>query len=145
VIRVAQLGIAMALLGIVITFMGLFPGLIGFPPTPGVGVTQILLMIGGLSLLILGALTFVRFMFYANQPLTLAQQIGIRLALTGLTFAALGALADVLGFGSNLRRLGEDILFGPIQMVGLLISFGAASAGVMLFALAGQPEVTRDE
>ncbi|MEO0566021.1 MAG: hypothetical protein AAF125_28195, partial [Chloroflexota bacterium] len=64
-VRVAQLGIAVALAGIVMTLVGLFPTLIGFPLTPGIGVMQILLMIAGLILLVLGGLLYVRFTFYA--------------------------------------------------------------------------------
>jgi hypothetical protein len=143
-VKVAQLGIAVSLLGVVVTLMGLFPGLMGVNPTPGLGVIQILILQTGFILLIMGALLYVRVMFYANQPLTLLQQVGIRLALTGLTFTALTALADVLGFGSNLRVADGDILLGPLQMTGLLISFAVASLGVILFAVAGNPVITEE-
>lgn len=143
-VRVAQLGIAVALAGIVMTLVGLFPTLIGFPLTPGIGVMQILLMIAGLILLVLGGLLYVRFTFYAWQDLTLAQEIGVRIAFTGLTFLALSALADVLGFGSNLRPTGEEIVLGPVQMIGILVSLGFASIGVIVFAVAGTPELMEE-
>jgi hypothetical protein len=143
-VRVAQLGIALALFGIVITLIGLFPTLIGFTPTVGIGVIQILTLMIGLMLLILGALLYVKFTFYATQNLTLAQQIGIRLSFTGLTFATLAGLADILGFGSNLRALGEDVLLGPIQLAGILVSFGVAALGVVVFAVAGTPELIEE-
>lgn len=143
-VKVAQLGIALTLLGIVVALMGLFPRIIGISPTPGFGVVQILIILMGFTIMILGGVVFVRFMFYANQPLTLAQQIGIRLALTGLTFAALTALADFLGFGSNLPLEGEDVLMGPFQMVGMLTSFAIASLGVIIFAVAGEPEISEE-
>ena len=143
-VRVAQLGIVVGLIGVVVTLVALFPTLIGVRLTPGIGVLQILVLIVGLILLILGALLYVRFTFYAHQTLTLWQQIGVRLAFTGLTFAAMAALADVLGFGSNLRMNDEDVLLGPIQLIGILASFGVASLGVVVFAVAGGPPLTEE-
>ena len=144
-VKVAQLGIAVSALGIVIALVGLFPGIVAIPPTPGVGVIQILVIVFGFSTMILGALIYAKFKFYAYQQHTLTQQIGIRIAFTGITFAVLSGLADVLGFGSNLRVDGGDILLGPIQMSGLIFSFFFAAAGVVIYALAGEPELTEDD
>lgn len=143
-VRVAQLGIVVGLLGVVVTLIGLFPTLIGLSLTPGIGVIQILVLLVGLILLILGALVYVRFTFYAHQALTLAQQIGVRLAFTGLTFTAMAALADVLGFGSNLRAEGNEVLLGPVQLIGILAGFGVAALGVIVFAVAGEPQLTEE-
>ncbi|MEM6281223.1 MAG: hypothetical protein AAF787_03440 [Chloroflexota bacterium] len=143
-IRVAQSGILLGALGMMITFVGLFPGVIAIPPTPGFGIGQILTVTIGLATLILGALVYVKFKFFARKNLTLTQQIAIRISYTGLTFAALVAMADVLGFGSNLRSGGEDEFLGPIQLTGILINFGVAAVGVILFALAGDPEVIEE-
>ncbi len=143
-VRVAQLGIVIGLVGVVVTIIGLFPTIVGLLLTPGIGVIQILVLLVGLIQLIMGALIYVRFTFYAHQALTLWQQIGVRLAFTGLTFAAMAALADVLGFGSNLRAEGGEVLLGPIQMIGILASFGVASLGVIVFALAGEPTLTEE-
>jgi hypothetical protein len=143
-VRVAQLGIVVGLAGIIVTLVGLFPTMIGLPPTPGIGVIQILVILIGLILLTFGAIVYVKSMFYAGQDHTLVQQIGLRLAFTGLTFTALTALADVLGFGSNLRAFGADVLIGPIQMFGMLASFGVTSLGVIIYAVAGNPEITEE-
>ncbi len=143
-VKVAQLGIALGLLGIVISLIGLFPGMIALPPTPGFGVAQIFITLVGFTTLVLGALLYVKFAFYAGKSHTLAQQVGIRLSLTGITFAALAGLADVLGFGSNLRSEGSEELVGPIQMIALLLCFGVAALGVMLYAIAGDPDPIED-
>ena len=71
------------------------------------------------------------------MPATLSQQVGIRLALTGLLFAALAGLADILGFGSHIRDDASDIFFGQLQMIGILASFGLSSFGVLVYVLAG--------
>ncbi len=139
-IGVAQFGIAISALGIVLTFMSLFPGVIGFSnPTEGIGIVQFAGILSGFSLLILGALMYVKFTFYDKRGAVLAQQIGIRLALTGLVLAGMVGLADVFGFGSHPRTENSDVFFGSLQAVGMLAGFLIASIGVAVYALTGHP------
>ncbi|MCU0512496.1 MAG: hypothetical protein MUE40_07980 [Anaerolineae bacterium] len=136
-IRFGQVGIAIGTLGAVLAFMGLFPGLLGVEPTLGIGVVQVMLILVGYALLIGGGLLYLKVTFYLERTANLGQQIGIRLALTGLLFAALAGLADILGFGSHLRTASSDIFLGQLQAFGILGSFAISSAGVLLYALAG--------
>jgi hypothetical protein len=135
--RIAQFGIALGALGIVLTFMGLFPGVTGLEPASGIGIVQIFTILVGFTLLILGALIYVKFTFYPSQAANLAQQIGVRLALTGLLFAAMAGLSDILGFGSHPRGPDTEPLFGFLQAFGLIGSFAIASLGVLIYAIAG--------
>lgn len=135
--RVAQFGIALGTLGAMLTLMGLFPGITGLEPTLGIGLVQIFVIVLGLSLLLIGGLFYVKFAFYAYEPSTLAQQIAVRLALSGIVFMLLTGLADVFGFGSNPRIPGSDIVIGPLQTIGLIGSFTIGSLGVILYALFG--------
>jgi hypothetical protein len=135
--RFAQVGIALGALGVMICFMGLFPGVTGAQVTAGIGLIQVVMVLVGYSLLILGALTYLKYSFYLEVPVTLSQQIGTRLALTGILFAALAGLADILGFGSHVRDDTGDIFFGQLQMIGILASFGISSLGVLIYVLAG--------
>lgn len=135
--RFAQVGIALGALGAMICLMGLFPGVTGAVPTAGIGLVQVTMVIAGYSLLILGAMVYIKYTFYLEVPATLSQQVGIRLALTGLLFAALAGLADILGFGSHIRDDAGDIFFGQLQMIGILASFGLSSLGVLVYVLAG--------
>ena len=137
--RLAQIGIALGALGFVLALMGLFPGVTGLPPTPGFGVVQVMLILTGFALLIFGALIYVKFTFYVGCPANLAQQIGVRLALTGLVFAALSGLADFLGFGSHLRTETSDIFLGQWQALGLIGSFVTSAIGVLIYAVTGSP------
>ena len=137
--RFAQVGIALGALGVMIGFMGLFPGMTGAAPTIGIGIVQVAMVLFGYALLVFGALIYVKFTFYLGIPSTLVQQIGIRLALTGIVFAALAGLSDILGFGSHIRDDVTDIFFGQWQMVGILASFALSSAGVLLYVVAGLP------
>ena len=135
--RVAQFGIALGALGIVLTLMGLFPGVTGMEPTLGIGITQISAILIGFLLLITGALIYVKFTFYVQKPANLAQQIGVRLAMTGLLFAAMSGFADILGFGSHERVPGNDIFLGNWQAIGIIGSFVVAAIGVVIYAVAG--------
>ncbi len=135
--RFAQVGIALGALGAMICLMGLFPSVTGAEPTVGIGLVQVVMVLFGYSLLILGALTYVKYTFYLDVPATLSQQIGTRLALTGLLFAALAGLADILGFGTHIRVGADDIFFGRLQLIGILTSFGLSSLGVLVYVLAG--------
>jgi hypothetical protein len=134
--RVAQFGIAFGALGTVLTFMGLFPGVTGLEPARGIGTVQIVTILSGFTLLIIGALIYVKFTFYIGQTANLPQQIGVRLALTGILFAVMTGMADVVGFGSHVdTRAGP--LFGALQAFGIIGSFAIASIGVLMYAVAG--------
>jgi hypothetical protein len=144
-VRVGQIGIALGVLGVVLAFMGLFPGMTGLPPTPGIGAIQLVTMLAGFSLLITGAFIYVKYTFYTHTRSNLGQQIALRLSMTGLLFAGMSALADILGFGSNIRTATEDIFFGAWQAGGLIGGFLVASLGVLLYAIIGPAEVEKRE
>ena len=76
--RFAQVGIALGALGAMICLMGLFPSVTGAEPTVGIGLVQVVMILFGYSLLILGALTYLKYTFYLEVPATLSQQIGTR-------------------------------------------------------------------
>ncbi|MDL1883935.1 hypothetical protein FBR01_09840 [Anaerolineae bacterium CFX8] len=142
--RVAQFGIALGALGIVLALMGLFPGVTGIEPAGGIGILQVTTILVGFLLLILGALIYVKFTFYVLQPATLSQQIGVRLSLTGLLVAAMAGYADILGFGSHLRDGASDIYFGWLQAVGIIGGFGLAAVGVLIYAVMGAGDGGRE-
>lgn len=142
--RFGQVGIAFASLGIMIALMGLFPGMTGVEQTPGIGVVQVFMLLAGYALLVCGGLIYVKFTFYLGVKSTLVQQIGIRLMLTGLLFAALAGLADILGFGSHLRTETSDIFFGGLQGVGIIASLTVSSMGVLIYTVAGNPRISEE-
>ena len=135
--RFSQVGIALGALGAMICFMGLFPGVTGAQTAAGIGLVQVLMVVVGYGFLVLGALIYLKCIFFLGVPMTLSQQIGLRLAITGILFAAIAGLADIVGFGSHIRESASDIFFGQLQMVGILASFGLSSLGVLVYVLAG--------
>jgi len=135
--RYVQVSITISVLGIVIALIGLFPGIVGLNTTEGVGVLQVLVLLLGFTLLFSGAYIFARQAFYPGQPNTLAQDVGVRLTLTGLLIAAAAGLADVLGFGSHPPTETERPLLGNLQAVALIGGLVIASVGIVVFALIG--------
>ena len=138
-IGISQLGVALGALGIMLALMGLFPSVTGIQPAIGVGVLQFVSILLGFGLLDFGALIYAKYTFYVGRAATLAQQIGVRLTLTGLVLAGLAGLADFLGFGSHARTATSDVFFGQLQAIGLLGSLLLSAVGVVIYALTGSP------
>jgi hypothetical protein len=136
-LRATQLGVALGSLGFILTLMGLFPGMTGVAPTQGVGQVQFVVIWTGFALLILGGLVYVKYTYYAQSASNLLQQIGARLAWTGLILTGMSGLADFFGFGSHLPTPNSDVLFGELQLIGVLGGFMLSAVGVAVFALGG--------
>jgi uncharacterized membrane protein len=137
--KLTQLGVALGVLGFMLALMGLFPGVMGFNPTPGVGAIQFFIILVGFFLLIVGAIIYVKDAFYDQQPSNLVQQVGVRLAWTGLIFCAMSGLADFLGFGSHTPTATSDVVLGELQLIGVIGGFLLSSIGVIIFAAGGIP------
>ena len=144
-IGIAQFGIALSALGAVLSFMGLFPGVTGIEPGLGVGIVQYMTIFIGFALLDLGALIYAKYTFYPDRSSNFAQQIGIRLTLTGLLLGGMAGLADFLGFGSHMRTEITDVVFGPLQAIASVGGLVVAALGVALYATTGEPPVEGDE
>ncbi|MEO1286848.1 MAG: hypothetical protein AAFV93_03705 [Chloroflexota bacterium] len=140
--RFGQVGIAFGTLGVVVALMGLFPGITGVDETPGIGIVQVFMLLLGYGFMVFGGLIYVKFTFYIGAKSNLIQQIGIRLTLTGLLFAAIAGLADILGFGSHLRTTTTDIFFGGLQGIGIIAFLTISSLGVLMYTIAGNPQLS---
>ena len=132
--RATQLGVALGALGFILILMGLFPGVTGIRPALGVGAVQFVIIWVGFALLILGALIYVRFAFDIHSSPSLLQKVAVRLSWTGLIFIGMCGLADFLGFGSHAPLEGSDVLFGELQLIGVIGSFLISSLGIILYA-----------
>jgi hypothetical protein len=135
--KYAQVSITIGALGVIIALIGLFPGIAGLETTEGIGVLQVLVILLGFTLLFIGAYIFVKKTFYPGLPQTLAQDVGLRLTMTGLLIAAAAGLADVLGFGSHPSTPTTRPLLGNLQAIGFIGGFLMASSGVAFYALFG--------
>ncbi len=137
--KLSQVGIAVAVLGGVVTLIGLFPSVTGFEPSAGAGVLQIMVILTGFAILIFGVYLFVQVTYYPGVKHNLAQQVGLRLSMTGLVISVVAGLADVLGYGSQPPGLDQRPFLGMWQATGLIGGFIVASLGVIVFVLKGHP------
>lgn len=136
--KIIQLSILVATLGLVTCFMGLYPGITGAEPQTGIGILQILTIIIGMTLIISGAVLFVKIHFYAHITANLTQQIALRLSFTGLLVSAAAGFSDLLGYGSNPPGGPDQIpVLGPYQAAGMIFGYFIAALGVLLYAVAG--------
>ena len=140
--RFGQVGIAFSALGIMVIMMGLFPTITGVEETIGIGIVQIFMLLIGYALMTFGGLIYVKVTFYSDTPSNLAQQIGVRLMLTGLLFAGIAGLADILGFGSHIRTDTSDIFFGGIQGIAIIACLTMSSVGVLIYTVSGNPHLS---
>jgi hypothetical protein len=134
--RLAQLGVFSLVLGGVVLFLGVFPSAVDADSVAGIGLLQIVTMLVGLVLIVLGAYVVVYALFHRGTPSTLTRDIGIRLGLTGMVIAAAATLADTMGFGSHTSADGP--LFGWLQALGMLFGFGIAALGVLMYGFTRQ-------
>lgn len=144
--KLAQFGIAVSVLGAVLTFMGLFPSVVGLEASAGTGLVQMLTILVGFTMLIGGAYIFAWAAYFPGLPQNLAQSVAVRLSMTGLVLGTVIGLADVLGFGSNppippVQRP----LIGPVQSIGIVGAFLIASSGVLIFVLFGPSDHHTDD
>jgi len=136
--RLTQLGIFTGVLGAVILFLGLFPNAVGVARALGIGPAQIVAILSGLFLLVLGAYIIVYSIAHRGRPTNLMRDIGVRLGMTGLVFATASTIADILGFGSHTGQGG--LVFGWLQALGMMVGFGIAAAGVLVYGAAARYE-----
>lgn len=135
--RLAQLGVFSMVLGSVVLFLGLFPSAVDADATPGIGLVQIIGILSGLVLLVMGAYIVTHGLIHRESRRTLLGDVGIRLGLTGMVFAGAVTLADAMGYGSHTG----GPVFGWLQTIGILVGFGMAALGVLIYGMGGVNQV----
>lgn len=135
--RLGQIGVFNMVLGGVVLFLGLFPSAVDADVTPGIGLIQILSILSGLMLLVLGAYVITHALMHQDGAQTLLSSIGIRLGLTGMIFSGAVTLADAMGYGSHTG----NPVFGWLQTIGILIGFGIAAVGVLIYGMGGSQDI----
>jgi hypothetical protein len=115
--------------GLFLFVLGINPNLINMDRSPVVGFVQVGVWLFGLALMCFGAYATLR--IYRNKhPLSLRAEIGERLVATGYVVAAAASLADFIGIGSHEI---PELIFGPIQIIGLIVGVVTALLGVVLY------------
>lgn len=121
------------LIGNVLTVVSLAAEILGLDLTPGFGVVQMLQLLVGLTLLTLAGFIHIYTLRGPNTPRSLQADIGIRLAATGLVFAYIAGLADLLGIGTHVDPEFARPYVGPLQLGGLVLGIISITAGMILY------------
>jgi hypothetical protein len=117
------------LLGLFIFAIGVQPDLLGLNRSLTVGFVQIGVWLTGLAILLLASYATIRVVRNGKQT-SLRADIGTRLIATGYVVAAVASLADFIGVGAQHMPF---IVFGPVQVVGLVTGVILSLLGVILY------------
>ena len=132
-------GLFMTLSGLLVFLVGARPSLFGLDRSPVVGFVQISVFLVGLAGICLGGYVAL-VAFWRNGDRTIPADIGTRLVTTGYVIAVFSGMADVFGFGSQLRP--RVPYFGPWQATGVQIGEAVIAIGFLLlipYRLAKKP------
>jgi hypothetical protein len=122
-------GLFLVLLGLLVFLIGARPALFDLDRSPVVGFVQIAVFLVGLALVCIGG--YIALMaFWRNGSRTIPADIGSRLVATGYVVAVFSGMADVFGFGTQLRP--RVPLFGPWQAMGVQIGEVLIAIGFLL-------------
>jgi len=127
--RMAQVWMTIVFVGLFLFVIGLDPDIIGMDRSPVVGFIQVGVWLTGLAMILLGAYAAIR-IIRNGMLLTLRSEIGERLIASGYVVAAAASLADFIGIGSH--RIPE-LIFGPLQVLGLIVGLVTCLIGVVLY------------
>jgi hypothetical protein len=109
--------------------IGARPALFGLDRSPVVGFVQISVFLVGLAIMCIGG--YITMMaFWRNGNRTIPADIGSRLVATGYVVAVFSGMADVFGFGTQVRP--RVPFFGPWQAAGVQIGEALIAIGFLL-------------
>jgi hypothetical protein len=122
-------GLLLTLIGLLVFLVGVRPAIFGLDHSPVVGFVQIAVFLVGMAIICLGG--YVSMMaFWRNGERTIPAEIGTRLVTTGYVIAVFSGMADVFGFGTQLRP--RVPFFGPWQATGVQIGEAVIAVGFLL-------------
>jgi hypothetical protein len=119
----------MTLCGLLVFLVGARPAIFGLDRSQVVGFVQISVFLVGMAIICLGG--YVSLMAYwRNGDRTIPADIGTRLVTTGYVIAVFSGMADVFGFGTQLRP--RVPFFGPWQATGVQVGEAVIAIGFLL-------------
>ena len=123
----------LAVLGLVLSTISLGAEIVGLDLTPGFGVVQMFQLLIGLTLLTIAGYLRIHSLRSSDMPRSLQADVGIRLGATGLVFAYVSGVSDLIGIGTHVDPSFDRPFVGPIQLGGLLIGVLIITAGLLLY------------
>jgi hypothetical protein len=113
-----RIGLVLVMVGVVAFIIGAEPERFGLDRSPVTGFVQISVFLAGLAMVCLGGYISLNALWNGMQK-TIAADIGLRLVSTGYVISFASAMADILGFGSQVYP--NIPYFGPIQQIGVML------------------------
>ena len=122
-------GLFITLIGLLVFLVGARPSLFDLDRSPVVGFVQISTFLIGLAAICIGG--YICMMaFWRNGDRSIPADIGYRMVTTGYLISVISGMADVFGFGSQLRPLIP--FFGPWQAAGVQVGEAVIAIGFLL-------------
>lgn len=126
--------ILLLIIGLLLGGLALSAEFIGLDFTPGFGMVQMFQLLLALTSLTVAGFVFLWRRRPSNAPRSLQADIGIRLAATGLVFAIVSGLSDLIGIGTHVVANDfERPYVGPLQLGGLILGVISILIGMYLF------------
>jgi hypothetical protein len=120
-------------LGVILCIISLGAEMIGIDITPGFGIVQMVQLLLGITFLTLAGFTYLKQLRPNGTPRSLQADIGVRLASTGLVFAYVTGLSDIIGIGTHVEPSFERPFVGPLQLGGLALGVISIIIGLLLY------------
>ena len=122
-------GLFITLIGLLAFLVGARPSLFDLDRSPVVGFVQISVFLIGLAGICIGG--YICLMaFWRNGDRSIPADIGIRMVTTGYLISVFCGMADVFGFGTQLRP--RVPFFGPWQAAGVQVGEAVIAIGFLL-------------
>ena len=107
------------ILGLLVFFVGMQPGILGLHHRPGFGYLKIFVFLSGLAIITLASYAAAVLTRPKGHSPSLFQEVGARLMATGYFLAAFSSIVDLIGLGTE--RFPQPMHFGLLQSAGLLL------------------------
>jgi len=125
--------LSLVILGLLLIGLALAADYVKLDLTPGFGMIQMVALLAGLTLLTLAAFLYLYSLRPKDAPHSLQADIGIRLGATGLVFAYVTGMSDLIGIGTHVDPSFERPFVGPLQLGGLLLGVLMIAVGLILY------------
>jgi hypothetical protein len=129
----AVFSLILFILGVILATVALAAEILGLDLTPGFGIIQMFQLLLGLSFLTAAGFMRLHSLRPANTPRSLQADIGVRLGATGLVFAFVAGLADLIGIGTHVEPEFVRPFVGPLQLGGILVGVLMVTGGLLLY------------
>ena len=120
-------------IGVLLSVISLAAEYLGLDLTPGFGMVQMFQLLLGFTCVVGAALIYFYNLRPPDAPRSLQADIGLRLVATGLVFAYVSGLADLLGIGTHEDPSFARPFVGELQIGGIGISIGLICIGLFLY------------